>query len=117
MSKVFEKAVDRQFRGFLEGACLLSNSQHGFRKSRSCQTVLLSLTVSLFTNRQNKQHSLTASLDYSMAFDTLDHQLLLKKFAALNILSHVIDWLSSYLSDRRQCVKHNNMLSNYEQVL
>ena len=50
MSKVFEKVVDRQFRGFLEGACLLSNSQHRFRKSRSCQTALLSLTSSLFTN-------------------------------------------------------------------
>ena len=117
MSKVFKKAVDRQFRGFLEGMCLFSNSQHGFRKSRSCQTALLSLPSSLFTNRQNKQHSLIASLDYSMAFDTLDHQLLLKKLDALNILSHVIDWFSSYLSDHRQCVKYNNTLSDYKQVL
>ena len=52
-----------------------------------------------------------------MAFDTLDHQRLLKKLAAQNISSYVIDWFSSYLSDRRQCVKYNNTLSDYEQVL
>ena len=85
VAKIFERAVDRQFRIFLESHKLLSQHQHGFRKLHSCQFVLIFLTDTLFTNRSDKKHSIIASLDYSKAFDTLDHKILLNKLAALNM--------------------------------
>jgi hypothetical protein len=117
VSKIFERLVDRQLRGHLEGRGFLSRHQYGFRKSRSCQSALLSLTDSLFTRRQNKQHSIVASLDYSKAFDLLDHETLINKMATLGMADSTTAWFKSYLEDRRQCVKYNNVLSDYVQVV
>ena len=116
ISKIFERHLDRQLRDFLENKCALSPVQHDFRKSRSCQTALLSLSSSLFYNRQNKHHSIVAALDYSKAFDTLDHQLLLHKLGVLGISGRTITWFKSYLTQRRQCVKYNYVLSDYESI-
>ena len=100
ISKIFQRLLDRQLQDFLENKCALSPVKHGFRKSRSCQTALLSLSSSLFCNRQNKCHSIIAALDYSKAFDTLDHQLLLHKLGALGISGKTITWFKSYLTQR-----------------
>ena len=93
ISNIFERLPDRKLQDLLENKCALSPIQHGFRKSLSCQTALLSLNSSLFCNSQNKRHSIVAASDYSKAFDTLDHQLLLHKLGALGIsrgLSHIL---------------------------
>ena len=71
----------------------------------------------LFTNRQNKQHTLVATLDYSKAFDTLDHHILLKRLDALGMSNLALSWFKSYLEDHRHCVKYNGTLSDFEQVV
>ena len=116
VAKIFERAVNRQLRIFLESHKLLSQHQHGFRKLHSCQSALISLTDTLFTNRNDKKHSIIASLDYSKAFDTLDHKILLNKLAALNMSESALSWFTSYLANRRQFVKYNAVLSDYEQI-
>ena len=116
ISKIFKRLLDRQLRDFLENKCALSLVQHGFCKSRSCQTALIFLSSSLFCNRQNKRHSIVAALDYSKAFDTLDYQLLLHKLGTLGISGRTLTWFKSYLTQRRQCVKYNNVLSYYESI-
>lgn len=116
VAKIFERAVNRQLRIFLESHKLLSQHQHGFRKLHSCQSALISLTDTLFINRNDKKLSIIASLDYSKAFDTLDHKILLNKLAALNMSESALSWFTSYLANRRQCVKYNAVLSDYEQI-
>ena len=116
VAKIFKRAVDRQFRIFLESHKLLFQHQQGFRKLHSCQSALISLTDTLFTNRNDKKHSIIASLDYSKAFETLDHKILLNKLAALNMSESALSWFTSYLANRRQCVKYNAALSDYEQI-
>ena len=116
ISKIFERAINHQLRDFIEEQELLSRHQHGFLRSRFCQSALISLADSLFTGRQKKKHTIIAWLDYSKAFNTLDNQILFNKLAALGMSSKALSWFQSYLSNCRQCVKYNGVLSDYEQI-
>ena len=50
-------------------------------------------------------------LDMSAAFDVVDHTLLLKKLELYGFDSDSLEWIQSYLSDRRQCVSISGSLS------
>ena len=91
---------------------LLSGIQHGFRRTRSCQTALISLTNNLFQARSSGLFSIVASLDFTKAFDCINHDLLLAKLQSKNLSDHCIKWFGSYLKGRTQCVKYNDALSD-----
>ena len=50
-------------------------------------------------------------LDFSKAFDTVDHDILLLKFNHYGIRGPVLDWFSDYLCNRRQYVTYNGISS------
>ena len=45
---------------------------------------------------------------FAKAFDTVNHQILLKKLHYYGIRGHAIKWFESYLSKRKQCVSIGN---------
>jgi hypothetical protein len=55
-------------------------------------------------------------MDLSKAFDCLPHDLILLKLEAYGLSEKSINLLKSYLSDRKQCVKVNNICSSFETV-
>ena len=50
-------------------------------------------------------------LDMSAAFDIIDHTLLLKKLELYGFDRDSLEWIQSYLSDRRKCVSISGSLS------
>ena len=90
---------------------ILSESQHGFREKRSCKTQLL-LTVDDFANNLN-QGGQTDSvlLDFSKAFDKVDHHKLCQKLHHYGIQGRHLLWIQSFLSDRTQQVIVNGKTS------
>ena len=52
-------------------------------------------------------------IDYSKAFDLIDHNLLIKKFEKLNLEPTIIIWLRDYLSNREQRVKLGKEVSEW----
>ena len=53
-------------------------------------------------------------LDFSKAFDHIDHNVLVKKLTDLGVRRSLIAWLCSFLSDRRQAVELNSLISDWE---
>ena len=111
LSKIFERHILKTLSEYLYTNNLISDSQSGFRSKHSCSTAMQHL-YSQWIESQKSRHSLVLLfLDFRKAFDTVNHNLLIKKISSLGISGHLLSLLNSYLAGRTQCVKINSSLS------
>ena len=50
-------------------------------------------------------------LDYSKAFDLINHEKLINKLAAMNLPTHIVRWMAAFLLDREQTVNIGESVS------
>ena len=93
-----------------------SKCQHGFRRHRSCVTQLLEVMNDLSSLTEQKLDFDILYLDFAKAFDTVPHQRLLNKLKAYGIEGDLLNWISSFLSNRTQRVRVNKSFSEYKTV-
>ena len=113
-SKIIEKIIKSYLMSYLTQNDLISPAQHGFLKSRSTTTNLLeslddwtkAIDLSIPTD--------VIYLDAAKAFDSVSHQKLIYKLKKIGIGGQILDWLSSFLSERIQCVKVNNSIYEFD---
>ncbi|CAH1266849.1 Hypp3591 [Branchiostoma lanceolatum] len=98
---------------------LIHDSQHGFRRGRSTVSALIYMTQSWYNavNSVPKLDVHTAFIDFTRAFDTIDHGSLLHCLSHMGIRLDLWRCLSSYLSDRVQRVKWGMSISEARPVL
>ena len=111
-SKIYEKLMHKRLLNFLDSNDSLFEMQYGFRPGRSCEHALLNAQNTLLESLSNKQISLLLLIDFSKAFDMVDHTVLLKKLYHYGIRGPALNWLKSYLSYRKQFVSVNEMDSS-----
>ena len=111
-SKVLERAVYNQIIYYLDSNGILDNRQHGFRKDHSTLSAIYEVTQHLYYNMDQRNITYCAFIDYSKAFDTLDHDALLSKLRKIGITAQVLNWCRCYLTGRKQCVKNGNIVSD-----
>ena len=105
ISKICERVVYDQLYRYLNSNELLTKNQSGFRSLHSTVTALLHLTNNWYLNIDKSMTNLIVLLDLAKAFDTVSHNILLKKLELYGLKGVTLDWFSSYLSDRQQqCV-------------
>ncbi|XP_029958222.1 uncharacterized protein LOC115396479, partial [Salarias fasciatus] len=101
LSKVLERLVFNQVNDFLMINNILERHQSGFRVNHSTETALLKILNDIRWNLDNKKLTVMVLLDLSAAFDTVDHHILINRLSHLVGLSGtVLNWFSSYLTDR-----------------
>jgi Reverse transcriptase (RNA-dependent DNA polymerase)/Endonuclease-reverse transcriptase len=105
ISKVLEKVVHDQILTFVNKLNLLDPLQSGYRKLFSTSTALLRIAEDIRLAISKREVVLVVFLDYSKAFDCVDHKLLLGKLRQLKFSDSVLKWLQSYLSNRECAVK------------
>lgn len=110
--KIMEHIIYSNLVNFLEANSFFTSSQHGFRKSYSCETQLLCLTNELHFILDSGSQADCVFLDFSKAFDKVSHKLLLFKLTKLNIDTSVLAWISSFLANRTQFVTCNDINSS-----
>ncbi len=110
-SKILERVVHTQVYGFLQQHSLFSNAQFGFRKNHSTTSCILYLTDVIYRNIDIGNLTGVLFLDLKKAFDTVDHEILLKKLHKYNFSMEAVDWFRSYLINRKQLVKVNGVKS------
>ena len=103
-SKLFEKAMHIRVYDFLQNNGSLNDHQFGFRKQRSCEHALLTAQKELLDALSKKQIALLLLIDFSKAFDMVDHDILLHKLHHYGIRGVANDWFKSYLKNRSQYV-------------
>lgn len=110
-SKILEKAMELQLRPFLDKFDILPKFQSGFRKGYSCATALSCILDNVISACDGNKVTVLISLDYSKAFDMIDHKLLISILHYIGLENNAIKLVSSFLSDRIQQVKLNNKTS------
>ena len=79
ISKIMERILYDQLYSYLIKFELLSDSQFRFRKFHSIVSALLDCTIEWYVNLDRKMFNLVVLIDLKKAFDTVDHQILLRK--------------------------------------
>ena len=89
---------------YIESNDLIKESQHGFRRGRSCLTNLL-IFLDKITRDVDEGHNVDAIyLDFAKAFDKVPHQRLLVKLRSMGIGGSLLGWIGDWLEGRRQRV-------------
>ena len=102
--KVMEHIVTSQMTRYLEGKELLCKRQHGFRKYRSCESQLTELMCDISQKLDEGKEVDAIFLDFSKAFDKVDHMKLLYKLDRIGVSRQVRRWVQSLLVGRSQTV-------------
>ena len=104
LSKFLERLVHNQLQGYLEVNRLLHARQAGFRPGHSTQTALLGVFDDICHAIDKRMLTFLILFDFSKAFDSIPHTILLAKLRSFNLSSHALRWFFSYLADRLQAV-------------
>jgi len=114
--KQLEHIIYSHIFSHLDHYNVLCNEQHGFRRNRSCETQLLSTVHDLAKNLNDGLQTDVMFLDFSKAFDKVDHNLLLYKLEHYGIRGQLLSWLADFLSERKQRVVVEGHYSNPAEV-
>ena len=114
--KMLERFVHTQLLSHLNRHNILTEFQNGFRKNHSTIDTIFKFTTDLQINKNNKLNTLALYIDFKKAFDTVNHKLLLGKLKDMQIKDNVLNWISSYLSNRSQCTRLGDNISRDMQV-
>ncbi len=113
LSKVYERILKQKISTHLINNNLLNQSQHGYRRGRSCHTALKVLTDFIYKNIDKRCSRVpVVFVDFSKAFDCVDHNLLIKKLISeFKLSADLITILQSYLRQRSIKIKVNDTIS------
>ena len=111
VSKIIERAVHLQLSNYLEHNNLLSTCQFGFRLGKSTSTALVNFTGHILSNMDSGKVTGAVFLDLKKAFDTVNHEFLIKKLKNLGVIGKSLSWFNSYLSGRTQKTVCGNTIS------
>ena len=100
-----ERVVHNQFINYLAENERLPVNQSGNRKQHSTETLDLSVTDYILDATDKKLVTAMVLLDFSKAFDSIGHTILLKKLQGLGVSQSALRWFTSYLSQRQQQVR------------
>ena len=114
--KMLEKIIKEEIVSYLEENELLKDTQHGFRRGRSCLTNLLDFFQTL-TNEIDKGESMDILyLDFKKAVDKVPQHRLCMKLRALGIGGELVRWIENWLKGRKQKVVLTGEESDWVQV-
>ena len=116
IGRLIEKAIHSQLRYFIDSTGLLHVNQHGFRTGKSTGSAIFNYVKNLYNSLDNTHTTIATYIDYKKAFDTVSHDILLKKLSLYGFSKNIIEWFSVYLSKRRQCTIVNGYKSEFKTV-
>ena len=111
-SKLLERHVYKNLYNYITDNDILCINQSGFRKKHSCHSCLTNILEYWYCSINNGNVVGSVALDFSKAFDVLDHQILLSKLKYYGCDHLCIKWFKSCLENRFQHVKLGNNTSS-----
>ena len=114
LSKIIETLAHKRVSNFLTAQNVLYEKQFGFRNNRSTMHALTELTKKIKIKQacDSGQFACEIFLDLQKAFDTVNHNILLRKLEHYGIRGVSNIWFKSNLTDRKQHTYHGGIISD-----
>ena len=118
IAKIFEKLVLSHVSSYLSSLNLHNTCQSACRPGHSTETALLKVVNDQFLSLDKGNISVLAVLDFSSAFGTVDHPILVHRLHTyFGFTDTVLQWFSSYLTDRTHYISLSDHCSAFDPVL
>ncbi|CAM5148159.1 unnamed protein product [Eretmochelys imbricata] len=114
--KIMEQVLKESILKYLHERKVIRNSQHGFTKGRSCLTNLIAFYDEITGSVDEGKAVDVLFLDFSKAFDTVSHSILVSKLRKYGLDECTIRWVESWLDCRAQRVVINGSMSSWQPV-
>jgi hypothetical protein len=102
IGKLFESIIRDAIVSHLESNGLIFDSQHGFRRGRSCLSNVLTFLDKATRLIDEGEACDAIYLDFAKAFDTVPIERLLMKVENHGITGKLLKWIGEWLKDRKQ---------------
>ena len=112
-SKIFEKLIHKRLSKFFCDNNAICKEQFGFRSEHSASLLSADVTTTLQTNLDKKLFTCAIFLDLSKEFDTVGHDILLKKVEYYGIRGNIKNLLNDYLNVRKQMLWSSPRFNTY----
>ena len=110
-SKLLETVFYDRLVNYINFNNILTESQYGFRNKRSTNYALIDLVEEVRHTLDENKTTAGVFLDLRKAFDTINHDILMKKLHFYGVRGVPYQWISSYLKNRMQFVTYNQTYS------
>ena len=117
LNKILEKIMHKRIYAFLEKYEILYELQFGFRAGYSTTHALIHMTETIRSALDSGSVTCGIFVDFQKAFDTVNHEILLKKLEHYGFRGVINSWFRSYLTGRQQKVVINGFESENTYLL
>ena len=114
--KLLEKCIHKRLVEYFNENNLISEKQYGFQANKSTMQAVMELTKYLYEKRDIGNTIGCLFIDFSKAFNMVSHKILIQKLKAGGLRNQALNWISSYLNNRKQCTRANNIKSSVRLV-
>ena len=112
-AKLFERILLNQVNEFIQKEKILNGTQFGFQKHKSYTDAVLHLIEALQENYDNLKISVAVFIDLAKAFNSISHEICVKKIEAYGFSESAVELFASFLKNRQQFVKINDVYSEW----
>ena len=116
LSKIFEKLMFARLDSYLKLDNILCTNQFGFLKNSNTSDAIIEFLDNVYTSLDSKQSTIAIYLDFSKAFDTVNHNILMSKLLHNGVRCVLQHWFESYLTNRKQYVSIKNCNSSMSNI-
>lgn len=115
-SKLYEKLILARLNEHIDRNKIIHPNQFGFIAKSNTEAAAVNLMRNIYLNIENKKLTAVLFVDFRKAFDTISHEILIKKLEKLDLPPLYLNILKNFLHNRSQRVEIDGVHSHYQLV-